>query len=180
MYFLPWSEQHLACASLRHCSAVDMIKQDYTVTECRTCAVFSTDVYVYPFCHSRTVFKFCLLEFCCACLWCPSTSHWTALHNLEFRHTTFCYSTRETLCYQILLFFQLIFSLLPWCVPWRIIFPQENRSVDGLKKKLADLNQQIGVNCKRRNKSRRYIQKILDTGPNKGEVFDWLELSTNQ
>ena len=49
---------------------------------------------------------------------------------------------------------------------------QENKSVDGLKKKIADLNQQISVNCKRRNKACKYITKILESSQssNKGKT----------
>ena len=40
---------------------------------------------------------------------------------------------------------------------------QENKTHDGIKKKIADLNQQIGVNCKRKNKALKYIKKIADS-----------------
>ena len=40
--------------------------------------------------------------------------------------------------------------------------------MDGVKKKIADLNQQIAVNLKRKNKAYKYIKKIHENSPHKG------------
>ena len=40
--------------------------------------------------------------------------------------------------------------------------------MDGVKKKIADLNQQIAVNLKRKNKAYKYIKKIHENTPHKG------------